>query len=577
MAEYNLKKFAQLVKADEKTHTVYALVTDESVDRDGEICDYFPTAQFYREWNDNVKEATSRAGQEVSLGTVRLQHTLEIAGKVIQVDFDDQAKTIHELTMPIDDRIWKMVAGGYVTGYSQGGRYAYRNCGECGGDCGEPGNLFCQRCNKMVTVHYACKPHETSYVDWPSNTNANFVTVKMDGSTEIKKFVDGGMSANFTAMSADDMKQLFKDFSSELVASITSLVRKGDDPKTKRVAGQDLKASSFAYVGDPDHADTWHYPIKFLDEEKTKSHIRNALAQWAKPDGQTNIPEEARAHVHARIVSAARQHGIEITSDKADTGEIFEAPPAVSKAASEEEEEMKLSEVLKAARMSLASHFGKAAVHHNEMADIHKALADENAGKCETCKSAMEHHKAAADIHKACVGNDEGSMKTFHVDMAANHTEMVGVHKAHAAHAKAIGANHMSLHKKHTAHAVHMEKMAKAQENDEGMKALLGDLFKAEMSTEGDIEIPGITSADVETAVAKSFGTAITGMTESLNTTIEAMMEKSLSNFAEKTLEPTLVKVAGKGVTPPIAINRGGQDITGLAAPAVAGDETAGF
>lgn len=84
--------------------------------------------------------------------------------------------------------------------------------------------------------------------------------------------------------------------------------------KTKRVDGVDLTADCFAYVGDKEDTSTWKLPIKFPgDEEKTKSHIRNALARFSQTQG---IPEAERAGVLAKIHAAAKKHGIDVT-DKA--------------------------------------------------------------------------------------------------------------------------------------------------------------------------------------------------------------------------------------------------------------------
>ena len=84
--------------------------------------------------------------------------------------------------------------------------------------------------------------------------------------------------------------------------------------KTKRVAGDDLPASSFAYVGDADKTGTWKLPIEFPgDDEKTKTHIRNALARFNQTKG---IPADKKDEVKAKIVAAAKKHGID-TSSKA--------------------------------------------------------------------------------------------------------------------------------------------------------------------------------------------------------------------------------------------------------------------
>jgi len=81
--------------------------------------------------------------------------------------------------------------------------------------------------------------------------------------------------------------------------------------KTKKVDGVDLSPSSFAYVGDPEKTGTWKLPILFPgDDEKTKRHIRNALARFSQTQG---IPAGERAAVLAKIHAAAKKHGIDVS------------------------------------------------------------------------------------------------------------------------------------------------------------------------------------------------------------------------------------------------------------------------
>lgn len=85
-----------------------------------------------------------------------------------------------------------------------------------------------------------------------------------------------------------------------------------DSGTTKRVDGEDLKSSAFAYVGDPDKTKTWKLPIKFSTEEKTKTHIRNALSRFSQTKG---IPAEEKPKVWKRIVAAAKKHGIKVSEE----------------------------------------------------------------------------------------------------------------------------------------------------------------------------------------------------------------------------------------------------------------------
>lgn len=83
--------------------------------------------------------------------------------------------------------------------------------------------------------------------------------------------------------------------------------KRGGFTKTKRVAGKDLTASSFAYVGDPDKTETWKLPI--MDA----NHVRNALARFNQTQG---IPADSKAGVLAKIHAAAKKFGIDTAESK---------------------------------------------------------------------------------------------------------------------------------------------------------------------------------------------------------------------------------------------------------------------
>ena len=84
--------------------------------------------------------------------------------------------------------------------------------------------------------------------------------------------------------------------------------------RTKKIDGADLPARCFAYVGDPERTATWHLPISFPgDDEKTKSHIRDAISRF----DQTEMPDaKKKARAWRRIVAAAKKHGIKIASEE---------------------------------------------------------------------------------------------------------------------------------------------------------------------------------------------------------------------------------------------------------------------
>jgi hypothetical protein len=93
------------------------------------------------------------------------------------------------------------------------------------------------------------------------------------------------------------------------------------------VDGADLTADCFAHVGDSDDTSTWKLPIKFPgDDEKTESHIRNALARFEQTEGMS---AEEKKKARAKIVAAAKEHGIEV-SDEADKAAVARACAKIS-------------------------------------------------------------------------------------------------------------------------------------------------------------------------------------------------------------------------------------------------------
>jgi ATP-dependent protease ClpP protease subunit len=80
--------------------------------------------------------------------------------------------------------------------------------------------------------------------------------------------------------------------------------------KTKEVAGEHLTAGDFIYIGNPDDTSTWSLPWHFSSDEKTKSHLRDALARW---DQDEKIPESHKAECHAKLLRLCAEHGIDVS------------------------------------------------------------------------------------------------------------------------------------------------------------------------------------------------------------------------------------------------------------------------
>lgn len=326
------QKHVRIAKVDEVTHTAYGIATSEAVDCDGEIADYDGSKEAFSEWSSDFLTRTTAAGQDASLGNIRLMHSLELGGKVVKIDYNDERKEVWLTTSPANGDVWEMLKGGYLTGYSIGGKITKRK---------KEGDYS----------RYWFKLSEVSYVDNPANPEATFAYVKADGSVELRKFQPkpgdrlGQLSdqaknnaKSFTsALTANDLWEgSFPEqpkgeapvmstpqnplFSAEQLAQIQQVFFKAEG-KTKRVAGEDLPSSAFAYVGDKNDTSTWKLPLHFSSEEKSKRHVRNALARFNQTQG---IPEGEKSKVYAKIVAAAKKYGIDVSEEEKKAKAILE-------------------------------------------------------------------------------------------------------------------------------------------------------------------------------------------------------------------------------------------------------------
>lgn len=544
-------QFSKLEDSKDGPPTIWGVATWEQPDSDNELCDYETAKPVYQAWSAKAFKRTSNAGQEPSLGNIRLQHGSEVGGKATKLEFDDKAKEIWLGSEPISDAVHEQLKKGFYTGYSQGGSYAWRACADCEGQMPmQQGYNFCENCGKNVNVRYGLKRiAEVSYVDSPA-TGEGFEHVKANGSTEILKF-----QKKETTVS-----------------------------KTKTVAGVALPSHCFAHVGDPEKPETWKLPIEFPgDEKKTQRHIRNALARLDQTKG---IPEGEKDKVKARIEAAARSHGIDAAGDKSVRGlsvlkasidkaaeakglekglyevsrfaeilgsmaylyesALFEAeiegdgsevPEELRELvesmtetfiamATEEarelsarnkkgdntmtpEELQKQQDLEKAAKKSLASHFAKAASHHEKMADKHEALADAHEaaaaihekadvgckdcmGKADTAKAErIETAKADAvakgEVYKEDVEGKDEPSAAVH-EVVANQQEY---HKAMAKCEMSKAKHHDAIAKAHDKHAEHLQGMADSADAETGkaVKAELATAYEAELKLEKDAVI----------------------------------------------------------------------------------------
>ena len=163
---HNLNIFIPITKVDEEKRLVYGTVTEEVLDKSGEMFDYDSSKPYFEQWSGEFSKATGGK----SLGNVRVMHSAKVAGKIVELEMDDVAKRITCAAKIIDDAEWKMCLEGAYTGFSQGGKYVRRWTDDAG------------------VKRYTASPSEISVVDNPCLHTAHFECVKADGTIITKEF-----------------------------------------------------------------------------------------------------------------------------------------------------------------------------------------------------------------------------------------------------------------------------------------------------------------------------------------------------------------------------------------------------
>jgi hypothetical protein len=459
-------KFLQFTKVEETADgkvLVWGIATYQEPDLDQECCDYAAAVPVYKKWSDDAIARTKKAGQALSLGNIRRQHSLEPAGKATKIKYDDDEKQILLGSVPINDTIHDELKEGFLTGYSQGGSYAWRKCSDCGKSLTlQQATNYCSDCKKNVVVNYGLKRlSEVSYVDSPC-TGQGFLYVKANGSSEIVKFAQRSSDMQLTAAQIEEIA--------------TAVANKG--AKTKRVAGKDLHASDFAYVGDPDDTSTWKLPIH------DASHCRNALARFNQTEG---IPEGEKAKVKAKIVAAAKRFGVEV-SEEGETKAYQDFMAAINKAVEAKGLSKGLYEVSELAR--LLSNFAftyQNAVFERDMegddSDVPDELKELLEGMVETFIHMAEEEArelaATVDSSKAAKPQPEGGSMTPEEKVAAEQaaaTAELAKKKGIASHFAKSAAHHEKMAAHHEKMADHHATMCDACKADVGEKADKADV-----------------------------------------------------------------------------------------------------
>jgi hypothetical protein len=188
------KLYGPLIKVDEAKREIQGIITNESVDRSNEICDYASTKPYYKELMSEMSKATDGR----NLFPLREMHGLTSAGKGISIQFDDDKKQIFGVFKVEDNDAWQKVLEGCYSGLSQGGAYK-------------------KRWQEGDYTRFTAKPIECSLVDVPALPDAVFQLVRANGSVELRKFAR--TAERVTRMSADYLEIFGNDDSAEFRAA----------------------------------------------------------------------------------------------------------------------------------------------------------------------------------------------------------------------------------------------------------------------------------------------------------------------------------------------------------------------
>lgn len=158
--------FVPLMKVDEENQLVYGRITEELLDKSGEVMDYETSKPFFEKWSNGQSEASNG----LSKGNVRVMHGLVAAGKLTELDFNDGEKAIDVCAKIVDEGEWNKVIEGVYTGFSVGGKYEKRW-------------THTDESTKEKIKKYTANPVEVSLVDNPCVPSATFTMTKADGTS----------------------------------------------------------------------------------------------------------------------------------------------------------------------------------------------------------------------------------------------------------------------------------------------------------------------------------------------------------------------------------------------------------
>lgn len=148
-----------LVKLDVERRLVIGRAAQEVPDKAREIMDYASAKPAFEEWSKGFVDATGG----LSKGNLRVMHSRHVAGKIQDIQYNDEEKAVDIVAHVVDPVDWEKCLKGVYTGFSIGGGYAAK---------WQDGHL----------TRYTPRVAEISLVDSPCMPTARFAElVKADG------------------------------------------------------------------------------------------------------------------------------------------------------------------------------------------------------------------------------------------------------------------------------------------------------------------------------------------------------------------------------------------------------------
>jgi hypothetical protein len=286
--------FVPLTKVDEEQRLVYGRITQEILDKSGEVMDYETSKPNFQKWSDEFDQKTGG----LSKGNLRVMHGLNVAGKLTDIAFDDEEKAIDVCAKVVDDGEWEKVLEGCYTGFSVGGRY---------------GKKWNDTVDGQMVKRYTAVPGEVSLVDDPCVGTATFDCVKADGSVMQKMFKAAGEQAEPTPepAAAEPEQAQFSFTNEEVVEKATEMAKAAKDGSSwmdhvtaardelmKAAGGSDDDSASAKEEGEAGEGSQEETPSSEAADDKAEKVTPPGVKQvWTTSDG-TTFEKKADAEAH---------------------------------------------------------------------------------------------------------------------------------------------------------------------------------------------------------------------------------------------------------------------------------------